>query len=214
MTMGGKSNNGHAGGMMSNAERLRRMGAGENSGYAREHSGHHGSANVFSRAAVPNGGRHWSDDSFGGGGGAGHHPAAAPPPSRLPRGGHPLDSRYDARYAPPPPPPGDGFYGAPAFSTHMQQPYGPGAPGGRHPHHPVDYATQSTHVGGNSQVPSQQFSSQQFSSQQFSQGSVAHSPSQYSFAGGSQSYGPGASQHHYGHAGGASQMDYAELPPY
>lgn len=214
---GGKATNGF--GPMTNAERLRRMSAGENSGYAREHLGHHGSTNVFSRAALPNGGRHWSDDAFAGGGGGGHLPhAPPPPPPRHSRGGHPpLDSRHDARYAPPPPPPGDGFYGAPAFPPHMRpRGYagGSGAPR-HHPHHPVDYATQSTHIGGNSQVPSQQFSSQQFSSQQFSQGSVGHSPSQYSFAGGSQSYGPGASQQHYGHPnGGASQLDYAELPPY
>ncbi|KAJ8599765.1 hypothetical protein CTAYLR_003411 [Chrysophaeum taylorii] len=235
-------NNGHNSrhhGPMSNAERLRRMGAGENSGFATEHNGHHGAPNVFSRAAVAPNGRHWSDDAFVAAAAAGGPPPMNGPPGprwpppvngrggRYGRGGPqqpggplggPLDSRYDARYVDqhrgPPMPPGghDGFYAAPAFNP-------PGMPGGypsrggppaRH-HHPIDYATQSTHMAGNSQVPSQQFSSQQFSSQQFSQGSVANSPSQYSYAGGSQPYGHAGSQPF---GTGASQADYSELPPY
>lgn len=201
---------------MSIAERLRRMGAGDNSGFAREHAGHHGTASVFSRAAVPNG-RHWSDDAYAPGP-PGHRmpPGAVGPRSGGPRGtryGHgrgqpshlPIDSRYDARYVPQSG--GDGFYGAPAYTPNsMSLGFPGGPPPGHHPHHPLGYATQSTHLASNSQVPSQQFSSQQFS-----QGSVVNSPSQYSFAGGSQPYGAGGSQ---AFAGGGSQSDYPELPPY
>lgn len=212
------------------ADRLRRMGAGDNgAAYAAEHAGHHGGHRAFNRAAAPDG-RHWNDESF-----AHHFPPpprgpgpvnggpsrGAPPPRGYGRAppSQPLDSRYDPRYTDPhrggpplPPPPGghDGFYGAPVFPPmHHPGGYPRGAPPPRHHHHhPGDYATQST-MHGNSQIPSQQFSSQQFSQ--------GNSPSQYSYAGGSQpyggsqAYGPGGSQQ-YGAAG--SQPDYNELPPY
>ena len=186
-------------GPMSNAERLRRMSAGENNGYAAEQRGHHG-GNVFSRAATQNmGGGHWTDDAFLNTG-----------QQRPRRGGYnagpsQVDSRYDSRYDVRPQGPTDGFYGAPAAYPPA---YNRGRPGA------YDYGgTQASHMPGNSQVPSQQFSSQHFSSQQFSQGSYGGSqfPGASQFGPGGSQFGPGGSQ--FGPHGG-SQADHYDLPPY